>query len=86
MAAAGRSGITAVPGFLASGLHAGVKKGHRLDLALIVSEREATAAALLTTNRFKAAPILVSRDHLRHHRAQAIIATSGNANAPLAYP
>lgn len=81
MAGTGQRGITAVPGFLAAGLHAGVKKGRRPDLALIVSEREAVAAALFTTNRFKAAPILVSRDHLSRRRAQAIIATSGNANA-----
>lgn len=51
------------------------------DLALIVSERECTAAATYTMNRVKAAPLYVTMDHLENGVAQGIVANSGNANA-----
>lgn len=51
------------------------------DLALIVSERECTAAAVYTMNRVKAAPLYVTMDHLENGVAQGIVANSGNANA-----
>lgn len=76
-----REGITSVQGFLASGIHAGIKKDGRPDLALITSQSVATAAGCLTRNRFKAAPLLVSREHLKMHQGRAIIVNSGNANA-----
>lgn len=76
-----RGGITSVQGFLASGIHAGIKKDGRPDLALITSQVVATAAGCLTRNRFKAAPLLVTREHLKTHRGRAIIVNSGNANA-----
>lgn len=75
-------GITLPMGFRAAGVHAGIKaKG--LDLALIVSDTPATAAAVFTTNLAQAAPILVTRDHLDRSRgtARAIIVNSGCANA-----
>jgi glutamate N-acetyltransferase/amino-acid N-acetyltransferase len=74
-------GITSVQGFLASGIHAGIKKDGRPDLALVTSRCMATAAGCLTRNRFKAAPLLVTREHLKTHRGRAIIVNSGNANA-----
>jgi glutamate N-acetyltransferase/amino-acid N-acetyltransferase len=54
-----------------------------LDLALLVSERPATTAALFTTNRVQAAPVLVSREHLARSQGltRAIVANSGCANA-----
>ncbi len=70
-----------VPGFKASVMAAGIKKRGGLDLALIVSEREASAAGVFTGNKVKAAPVLVSQGHIKTGRARAIIANSGNANA-----
>ncbi|HEY3197915.1 MAG TPA: bifunctional glutamate N-acetyltransferase/amino-acid acetyltransferase ArgJ [Nitrospirales bacterium] len=74
-------GITAVPGILAAGICAGIKKTHVPDLALIVSERQAAIAGVLTRNQVVAAPVLHARKHLRRGRARAIVANSGNANA-----
>lgn len=73
---------TKVPlGFKAGGIHSGIKKSKK-DLALIVSELPATAAAVFTLNKVQAAPVLVSKLTLSEsafHRA--IIVNSGNANA-----
>jgi glutamate N-acetyltransferase/amino-acid N-acetyltransferase len=79
----GRSGITAAQGFRAAGVSAGIKPGHALDLALIVSERPAQAAAVFTTNRAQAAPVLISQQHLSRSGsvASAIVVNSGCANA-----
>jgi glutamate N-acetyltransferase / amino-acid N-acetyltransferase len=76
-------GVTTPRGFHAAGVSAGIKAGERLDLALLVSEQRATAAAVFTTNRAQAAPVIVSRDHLARSggAARAIIVNSGCANA-----
>ena len=74
-------GITAVPGILAAGMAAGIKKADVPDLALIVSEREATAAGVFTLNKVAAAPVLLDRQRLRRGKGLAILANSGNANA-----
>src|SRR5881628_3409029 len=74
-------GITAVPGILAAGMAAGIKKADVPDLALIVSEREATAAGVFTLNKVVAAPVLLDRQRLRRGRGRAILVNSGNANA-----
>jgi glutamate N-acetyltransferase/amino-acid N-acetyltransferase len=76
-------GVTLPKGFRASATSAGIKAGNRLDLALLVSDRPATAAAVFTTNKAQAAPVLVSRDHLARTNgtARAIIVNSGCANA-----
>ena len=76
-----KGGITAVPGILAAGICAGIKKTHVPDLALIVSERKAAIAGVLTRNQVVAAPVLHARKHLRGGTARAIVANSGNANA-----
>ncbi len=70
-----------VSGFKASAVAAGIKKRGGLDLALIFSEREASAAAVFTGNKVKAAPVLVSQENIKKGRARAIVANSGNANA-----
>ena len=70
-----------VPGFKASVIAAGIKKRGGLDLALIFSEREASAAGVFTGNKVKAAPVLVSQENIRKGKARAIVANSGNANA-----
>jgi len=74
-------GITAVTGVLAAGMAAGIKKGEALDLALIVSEREATVAGVFTTNKVVAPPLIWDRQRLRRGKGRAIIVNSGNANA-----
>ena len=70
-----------VPGFKASAVAAGLKKDKGLDLALIFSENEAVAAGVFTTNRVKAAPVILSHEHVQDGKVRAIIANSGNANA-----
>jgi glutamate N-acetyltransferase/amino-acid N-acetyltransferase len=70
-----------IPGFMFSGISAGIKEGDERDLALFYSVRPATAAAVFTTNRVKAAPVLIDRARMRRGLCQAIIANSGNANA-----
>ncbi len=77
----GRGEIYAVPGFLANGTHAGIKEKGQKDLSLIYSTEPAAAAAVFTTNAFKAAPVLLDMERIRSGRAQAILTNSGNANA-----
>ena len=77
-------GVCAAKGFTASGVHCGVKAGSssdKNDLAMILSERECSAAAVYTLNRVKAAPIYVTMGHLEDGVCRGIIANSGNANA-----
>ena len=75
-------GVTTPRGFRAAGVSAGIK-ARGLDLALLVSDQPATAAAVFTTNRAQAAPIVVSRDHLQRSGGlvRAIAVNSGCANA-----
>src|SRR5512141_3252078 len=70
-----------VPGFLAAGVAAGIKKNQAKDLALIYSETPAAAAGVFTSNRVKAAPVLLSAERVRSGSARAILANSGCANA-----
>jgi glutamate N-acetyltransferase/amino-acid N-acetyltransferase len=67
-------------GFKAAGISCGIKKSGKKDLALIYSKSIATAAGVFTTNRIQAAPVIVTNQHLKDDRAQAIIVNSGNAN------
>ena len=75
-----RSGTTFAGGYRAGGLYCGIKKDQKKDLAIIASDRPAVAWALLTTNRVKGAPVLVTRAHLRSPLTRAIVVNSGNAN------
>lgn len=70
-----------VPGFLANGIHAGIKDEGKKDLSLIYSTTPAKAAAVFTTNAFKAAPVLLDMERIKTRLAQAILTNSGNANA-----
>ena len=74
-------GITAPQGFVAAGIHAGIKKSKQLDLAMIVSEQPGPIAGLFTRNRLPAAPVILDRLHLKRGIGQALIMNSGNANA-----
>lgn len=74
-------GVTSPEGFLASGIHCGLKKNNlKLDLALIYSTVPATSAGVYTKNKVKGAPIYITKEHLINKKAQAIIVNSGNAN------
>ena len=70
-----------VPGFLANGIHVGIKTDGRRDLALLFSIQPAKAAGVFTTNCFKAAPVLLDMERIRQGVAQAVITNSGCANA-----
>jgi glutamate N-acetyltransferase/amino-acid N-acetyltransferase len=74
-------GITAPQGFRAAGVAAQVRKKGCRDVALICSETLSVAAGLFTRNLFRAAPVLVSEEHLADGQAQAIVVNSGIANA-----
>jgi glutamate N-acetyltransferase/amino-acid N-acetyltransferase len=76
-------GITAPAGFKAAGVLAGIKVSPQLDLALVVSDRLASAAGVFTTNRAQAAPVLLSKMNLERSEgiARAIVCNSGCANA-----
>ena len=76
-----RRGVTAPKGFLAAGIHCGIKKPGLLDLALIVSEQSGPIAGVFTNNQVVAAPVIVDRLHLRQGIGRAILVNSGNANA-----
>lgn len=80
--AAAPSGVTMPRGFRAAGVSAGIK-ARGLDLALVVCDQPAAAAAVFTTNRAQAAPVLVSREHLQRSGGQvrAVVVNSGCANA-----
>jgi len=74
-------GVCAAKGFKANGIHCGIRKNHsKKDLALIVSDIPATAAAVYTQNLVKGAPLTVTKEHISNGVAQAVICNSGNAN------
>jgi glutamate N-acetyltransferase / amino-acid N-acetyltransferase len=76
-------GITSPRGFLAGATNAGIKYGdkRRLDLGILFSKVPCTAAAVFTTNKVKAAPVLLDQKRLRSARASAVVMNSGGANA-----
>ncbi len=74
-------GICAAKGFLASGVHCGIRKNRsKKDLALIYSQKRASCAAVYTTNLVKGAPLGVTKQNIADGYAQAVICNSGNAN------
>lgn len=76
-----KGGVCAAKGFKAGGIHCGIRKNRtKRDLALIVSEKKAAAAAVYTTNLVKGAPLTVTKAHISDGYAQAVICNSGNAN------
>lgn len=75
------NGICFPKGFVANGIHCGIRKNKtKKDLSVIFSEVPATAAATYTQNKVKGAPIFVTKEHLKDGKAQAVICNSGNAN------
>ena len=74
-------GVCAAKGFKANGVHCGIRKNQtKKDLALIVSDVPAAAAAVYTTNLVKGAPLTVTKNNITNGIAQAVICNSGNAN------
>ncbi len=74
--------VTSVRGFVAGAVRAGIRENvDRLDLGILHSEQACSAAGVFTSNRVKAAPILVCQKHLADGRVQAIVANAGCANA-----
>lgn len=74
--------VTGPAGFRAAGVAAGIKPGGDRDVALVVNDGPAAAAAgVFTTNRVKAAPVLWTQEVLREHRLRAVVLNSGCANA-----
>lgn len=74
-------GVTRVPGFLAAGVRAEIKR-RGLDLMLIVNENGPVAAAgAFTINLIKGAPLLVTMKHVKNGELAAVVANSGSANA-----
>jgi glutamate N-acetyltransferase / amino-acid N-acetyltransferase len=72
--------VTAAKGFTAGAVHAGIRK-NKLDLAIVRSEARSTGAAMFTSNRVQAAPVVVSKEHLQLGEPQAVVVNSGIANA-----
>jgi len=70
-----------VPGFKAWGIHCGIKKNEKKDLAIIYSDRDAVVAGVFTKNRVKAACIHLNTSKVKSGKGRAIIANSGCANA-----
>jgi glutamate N-acetyltransferase / amino-acid N-acetyltransferase len=77
-----RGGIGAVPGVRLAGVHAGIKKRKR-DLALLAWSEPQHCASVITTNEIRAAPLLVSEEHLARAgtHVRALVCNSGCANA-----
>jgi glutamate N-acetyltransferase/amino-acid N-acetyltransferase len=76
-----QGGVTGAQGFKAAGTHCGIKKAGK-DLALILSESPATVAAVFTTNRTVAEPLVVDKFQLKKtHLCSTVVVNSGNANA-----
>ncbi len=73
-------GALAAQGFRGAAMHCGIKKPGIPDIAMLVSDTPASAAATITRNRFRAAPTYVTEEHVADGRGQAVIANSGNAN------
>ena len=76
-----QGGVCAAKGFKASGIHCGIRASRtKKDLALIFSEKNASCAAVYTTNLVKGAPLTVTKENISDGYAQAVICNSGNAN------
>ena len=76
-----QGGVCAAKGFKANGIHCGIRHNRtKRDLAMIVSEVPAAAAAVYTQNLVKGAPLTVTKKNIANGVAQAVICNSGNAN------
>ncbi len=72
--------VTAAHGFVASGMHCGIRR-KKPDLCIVRSLERAVGGGMFTRNQVKAAPVLLNQGHLAQAAPQAIVANSGVANA-----
>jgi glutamate N-acetyltransferase/amino-acid N-acetyltransferase len=79
-------GVCAPAGFTASGVPAGLKPSGKPDLAIVAADAACPAAAVFTTNKVAAAPVLLSRVHIEGGHARAVVINAGNANACTGQP
>ena len=75
--------VTSPSGFMAAGVHCGIKAGGKKDLALLVSEVPAQATGVFTRNVVKGHSLQVTMKHIKGKTAKAVVINSGNANACL---
>ena len=73
------AGITFPKGYMQAGIHCGIKK-NKPDLALILSQTPVIACGVFTRNSFQAAPVIVTKKHLKNKQHLGVIINSGNAN------
>ena len=73
--------VTSPAGFQAGATGAGIKKKSGLDLGILSSEVICVTAGMFTTNRVKAAPVILCQQRLRSGKARAVVVNSGGANA-----
>lgn len=76
-----KGGVCSAKGFRAAGVAAAIKYEGRSDVALVVADEPCAAAAVFTTNKVAAAPVVYDRAVVRCGRVQAVMANSGCANA-----
>ncbi|HEX9093341.1 MAG TPA: bifunctional glutamate N-acetyltransferase/amino-acid acetyltransferase ArgJ [Coriobacteriia bacterium] len=76
-----RTGVLAPAGFAASAVAAGLKKSGALDVAVVAAATAVPAAAVFTTNKVAAAPVVLSREHIAAGLCRAVVVNAGNANA-----
>ena len=74
------TGVTAPRGFVASGVHAGIRRSAP-DLAILRSISPSVGGAMFSRNRVQAACLVVNRQHLEHAKPQAVVVNSGVANS-----
>jgi glutamate N-acetyltransferase / amino-acid N-acetyltransferase len=72
--------VTAASGFVAAGVHAGIRRSGP-DLAIVRSTTPSVGAAVWTTNRILAAPVVLSKANLENAEPQAVVVNAGVANA-----
>jgi len=73
--------VTTPKGFSAGAISCGIKEGGFADLGILYSDVPCVAAGVFTTNKVKAAPVVLSQKHLGNGKAQAVVVNAGCANA-----
>src|SRR6476620_2997672 len=68
-------------GFRAAGVYAGIKTRHTPDVAILLADAPASAAAVFTTNKVFAAPVKIGREHVKRGTLRGVVVNAGNANA-----
>lgn len=76
-----KGGVTAAAGYKAAGVACGIKKSGGKDIALVMSDTPAKAFGMFTTNKVKAAPVIVSMKNVESKKISGVVVSSGNANA-----